>query len=92
MFEIELVKQIDTNIDYILDLIKDSNIGNTQIQKLTSNQIQEFINTKKNYSNSTITKILRVINRICNEAVKKEIIYKNPVLDVIKPKSIKLSI
>lgn len=75
--------------NYILELIKDSNIGNTQIQKLTSNQIQEFINTKKNYSNSTITKILRVINRICNEAVKKEIIYKNPVLDVIKPKSIK---
>lgn len=75
--------------NYILDLIKDSNIGNTQIQKLTSNQIQEFINTKKNYSNSTITKILRVINKICNEAVKKEIIYKNPVLDVIKPKSIK---
>lgn len=75
------------NTNYILNIIKESEFANSRIQKITSTQIQTFVNTKINYSNCVISLILELLNRIFNEAIKKEIIYKNPMINVVKPKS-----
>jgi len=67
--------------------IQNNNIGNIQIQKVTTNELQDFINSKKGYSNSTIGKIYEMLGLTLKEAVRLEIIYKNPFESVLKPKS-----
>ncbi len=69
--------------------IKDHRIGNINIQELTSNDIQGFLNQHKNFSSSYIKKLYELINGACRSAVKKKIIISNPAEDVIKPKSTK---
>lgn len=67
--------------------IKNSDIGNIEIQKITAVELQDFINEKKDLSNSYINKIYQMLNNIFTEAIKRDIIVKNPLLNVIKPKS-----
>ena len=67
--------------------IKNDDIGNTQIQKATTVELQDFINSKKHYSNSTIGKIYEMLGSTFKEAITLEIIYKNPFSNVLKPKS-----
>lgn len=67
--------------------IKNSDIANTKIQDVTPYELQEFINTKKNYANSYIDKIYEMLGSIFKEAMKRDIIIKNPLLNVVKPKS-----
>lgn len=69
--------------------IEDSPIVDIPIQKISSSQLQEFINTKKDLSNSYISKMFALLNNIFQEAIKRDIIYKNPLLNVLKPKSSK---
>ena len=69
--------------------IRESNIANIKIQKVTPAEIQAFINTKKDYANSYIDKIYELLGSIFKEAIKKDIIIKNPLINVIKPKSYK---
>ena len=67
--------------------IKNSNIANIEIQKITPIQLQDFITSKKNLANSYINKIYQMLNNIFTEAIKRDIIVKNPIINVIKPKS-----
>lgn len=69
--------------------IKNSNIANINIQDVTVYELQEFINSKKDYANSYIDKIYEMLGSIFKEAIKKDIILKNPLINVIKPKSSK---
>lgn len=69
--------------------IKNSDIANTKIQDITPYELQEFINTKKDYANSYIDKIYEMLGSIFKEAIKRDIIIKNPLLNVVKPKSSK---
>ena len=69
--------------------IQNSNIANKKIQEINSSEIQEFINSKKDYSNSYIEKIYDLLNSIFKEAIKKDIILKNPMINVLRPKSTK---
>lgn len=68
-----------------LNKIKDSDIANIKIQKITYSLIQEFLNTLTNLSNSYIQKIIIMLNQIFKEAVKRNYIYKNPMLNIIRP-------
>ena len=70
-----------------LKVIKKSELGNLKIQKVTSNQIQNFINSKTSYSNSYISKIYEMLGKIFYEATIKDIIVKNPLENTLKPKS-----
>jgi len=70
--------------------IKNSSIADVNIQDITVYELQEFINSKKNYANSYIDKIYEMLGSIFKEAIKKDIILKNPLLNVIKPKSTKI--
>ena len=67
--------------------IKNSNIGKIPIQKLTSYDIQIFLNGITNLSNSSINKIYEMLKFACNRAIKKKIISENPMEEVIKPNS-----
>lgn len=69
--------------------IENSNIGTIPIQKISSAEIQTFINSKTEYSNSTINKIHEMLGAIFKEAIKTEIIFKNPMNSILKPKSTK---
>lgn len=67
--------------------IKNSDIADIKIQKITSIDLQDFINNKKELSNSYINKIYQMLNNIFTEAIKRNVILKNPLINVIKPKS-----
>lgn len=70
--------------------IKESNLYNTKIQKVTTQELQEFMNSQKKYSNSYIDKIYELLGSIFKEAINRDYIYKNPLNMVLKPKSEKL--
>lgn len=70
--------------------IKESNISKLKIQKVTPSQLQEFINSKTHLANSYIDKIFELLGSIFKEAINRDIIYKNPLNRVLKPKSDKL--
>ena len=67
--------------------IKNSPIGNKNINSITSNEIQLFLNSFKNLSNSTIEKIHQQLNQGFKIAINKGYIVQNPMADVIRPKS-----
>lgn len=70
-----------------LNHIENSDISKLKIQKATSKELQDFIDSKNYLSNESITKIFQMLNRIFNEAIKQEYIIKNPMNNVVKPKS-----
>lgn len=70
-----------------LNKIKESNLGNANIQKVTYLQIQDFLNDLTVLSDSYIQKITIELNNIFSEAIKREYIYKNPMNNIEKPKS-----
>lgn len=62
-------------------------IGNVPIQKITVEQLRAFCNSKRDYSDSVIKKIYQMLRRVYREAVKRDIIDKDLMLDVKLPKS-----
>lgn len=69
--------------------IENSNIGNRKIQEITVSELKDFLNSKTNYANSNIEKIYNMLGNIFKEAIKRNIILRNPLLNVVKPKSTK---
>lgn len=67
--------------------IKNSNIANIAISKITAEQIQFFLNTKLNLSQSLINKMYNMIDEAVKKAIKENIILKNPMLNVERPTS-----
>lgn len=62
-------------------------IGKKMIDEITGNEIQIFLNEYKNFSNSTLLKIFGLFNQTFKKAMDKGYLTKNPMIDVIKPKS-----
>ena len=69
--------------------IEDNYIGKSKIQKITEEDLKDFINSKKNLSNSYIDKIYELLNMTFRKAVEKKYIESNPLNNVLKPISIK---
>ena len=67
--------------------IEKSNIASEKIDEISSDDIQDFLNSKKYLSNSSINKIFDQFKQAYNYAINKGYISKNPMLKVIKPKS-----
>lgn len=82
-----------TDNTYIRDLgilkIINSSIGMISVKDVTKSQLQTFLNSHKNYSNSTISKLYQILNLIFEEAISMSLIESNPLKFVIKPKSVK---
>lgn len=72
-------------ISHSLNKIRDTELGNTPIQKVTYKTIQNFLNTITNLSNSYIEKIVIQLNSIFDEAINRDYIYKSPMRNVVIP-------
>ena len=70
-----------------INTIEKASISKKNINEITSNEIQAYLNTLKNYSNSTIKKIKEQFTQAFNESINKGYIIHNPMNDVIRPKS-----
>lgn len=67
-----------------LQHLKDCNLGRAKIQEVTSTEIQNFIDSKKEYANSSIDKFFQLLQNIFKEAIKRDYIIKNPMVRVEK--------
>lgn len=70
-----------------LKKIEKWDLATRNIDKLTSDEIQAYMNSLRDYSNSYITKIHELIYGAYDTAQKKGYIVRNPMVDVIRPKS-----
>lgn len=59
------------------------------IDEINSNDIQEYLNTLTEYSDSTIKKLTEQFTQAFKYALNKGYITKNPMVDIVKPKSSK---
>ena len=78
-----------TRITKTIEKIEKSFLKDLNIKNITTEDIQEFLNENKHYSNSYIKKMYEQLNQAFNLAVKNRYIIFNPMDDVIKPKSTK---
>lgn len=62
-------------------------LGNTAITKANTLQIKNFMNSQRSYSNSVLQKMYQMLGRVFKEAIRLEIITKDPMLGVKLPKS-----
>lgn len=70
-----------------IKLIEKSTISNKKIDEITGDEIQDYLNSIKHYSNSYIKKIYEQFNQSFKYAINRSYIYKNPMNDVVRPKS-----
>lgn len=92
------IKKLDMNFisertySRIIETIKkieESPLSVKNISDITSAEIQNYLNSLKNYSDSTIKKIKEQFSQIFRESINKGYIVKNPMNDVIRPRSTK---
>ncbi len=74
-----------------INAIEKAPLAKKNINEITSTEIQEYMNTLKDYSNSTIKKIKEQFTQAFKESVNKGYIVRNPMDDVIRPKSNKIN-
>ena len=73
-----------------IEKLEQNELFNRKIEDLTSEEIQRYLNSlKENYSNSYIKKIYEQISQAFNFAINRGYIIRNPLMDVLKPKSMK---
>lgn len=76
-----------TRLKWTINKIKNSKIGNMKIQDITKDDIQEFLNSVKDLSDSYIKKLYEQFVQAYHRAEIKKYISYNPMYEVIKPKS-----
>lgn len=74
-------------LKWTINKIKNGSIGNKKIQDITKNDIQDFLNSIKDLSDSYIKKIYEQFVQAYERAEIKKYISYNPMKEVIKPKS-----
>ena len=62
-------------------------IANKKIDSIKTEELQTYLNSLKNLSNSMIEKAHQQLNQAFNIAMNKGYIVQNPMIDVIRPKS-----
>ena len=72
-----------------IGVIEKSELVKKKIEDITSDDIQSYLNSLKNYSNSYIKKLTEQFNQAYKYAMNKGYVARNPMVDVIKPKSTK---
>ncbi len=70
-----------------LKTIEKWELANKNIDELKSEEIQTYLNSLRHYSNSFISKIHELIYSAYVTAQKRGYIIKNPMVDVIRPRS-----
>lgn len=72
-----------------IEKIAKTPIGSKKIDEITSDELQEYINSQTHLSNSSINKIYQQFNQTFKIAINKGYLMQNPMINVIKPKSMK---
>ena len=73
-----------------IEKLEQNELFHRRIEDLSSDEIQKYLNSlKENYSNSYIKKLYEQISQAFTFAINKGYITRNPLFDVIKPKSMK---
>lgn len=70
-----------------IEVIEKSNVVQKKIEDITSDEIQNYLNSLKDYSNSYLKKIVSQFNQAYKIAINKGYVSKNPMIDVITPRS-----
>ena len=68
-------------------VIEKSPMVKQKIEDITSDDIQDYLNSLTDYSNSYIKKLVEQFNQAYKLAMNKGYITRNPMIDVITPKS-----
>ncbi len=66
-------------------------MGKRNIDEITSDELQEFMNYHKHLSNSTINKLYHLLGSTFKVAINKGYMLRNPMINVLKPKSDKMN-
>lgn len=74
-------------LKWTINKIKNSKLGEMKIQDVTKNDVQEFLNSIKDLSDSYIKKLYEQFVQAYRRAEIKKYITYNPMYEVIKPKS-----
>lgn len=72
-----------------INRLEKSSFGNKNIDKITSDEIQAYLNSVKGLSNSYISKLYQQIGSAFKTAMNKGYIMQNPMSNVIRPRSLK---
>ncbi len=74
---------------YTLSQIKGSALANMKIQDVKPTHIKSFMNSKTEFSNSSLVKIFQLLGKVFRRAIDRDIIIKNPMLaeETKRPKS-----
>ena len=64
-------------------------MSNKNIDEITPEELQKYINTYKDFSDSTIKKVMEQFNQAFKYAFDRGYILRNPMAQVIRPKSLK---
>ena len=72
-----------------IEKIEKTPIGSKNIDEITSNELQDYMNSQTHLSNSSINKIYQQFNQTFKIAINKGYMLRNPMINVIKPKSVK---
>lgn len=72
-----------------IEKLEKTPIGSKNIDKITSDEIQAYLNSITYLSNSSIKKVYEQLNQAFKTAINKGYIIKNPMINVIRPKSLK---
>lgn len=72
---------------YTLSLLQKHYIAKLPLQKLSEDNVVDFYEYIKTYSNSVIAKCCRLLNAACAKAVAAGIINKSPAANINRPKS-----
>lgn len=81
-----------TEVTYLRNLqiteqIEKFPIGKERIDEITDEELQAFMNEHKHLSNSSINKLYQQLGATFKLAINKGYIMRNPMINVIKPKS-----
>ena len=86
--DMNLIKERQfTRIEQTIKVIEKSYISHKSIEEIDAEELQGYFNTLKDYSNSYIKKIYEQYSQAFKYAMDKGYIARNPMIDVVKPKS-----
>lgn len=74
-------------LKWTINKIRNSKVGNMKVQDIKKDDIQEFLNSLKDLSDSYIKKIYEQFVQAYRRAEIKKYVTYNPMYEVIKPKS-----
>lgn len=98
MMKLDLKLKYDTNqisatqfsrVSRTIGSIEKTKLGKKNIDEITTSELQEEMNSFKYLSNSSISKIYQLYSRAFKSAIDKGYLMRNPMSNVIKPRSTK---